>query len=169
MPHFHQFRESLSEAWDAVVDGWRQLYRRAAGAMTRFTPSSTGKSDLLPRDAEEIAVRSTGWGMLASEVFDDDERIVMRMEAPGMDKDDFEISVANGYLLVRGRKQMERERTQGRYHVVECAYGRFERAVPLPDEVEFDKAKATYKRGVLRVELPKSHARRARTIRVKVR
>jgi HSP20 family protein len=123
----------------------------------------------MPRDAEEIAVRSAGWGMLASEVFDDDERIVMRIEAPGMDKDDFDLTVVNGCLLIRGRKQMEREHSRGRYHVVECAYGQFERAVPLPDEVELDKAKATYKRGVLRVDLPKSRARRERSIQVKVR
>ncbi|MFZ0790826.1 MAG: Hsp20/alpha crystallin family protein, partial [Chromatiaceae bacterium] len=50
----------------------------------------------------------------------------------------------------------------------ECAYGRFERAIPLPEEVETGKAIAHYKSGVLRVELPKSPARRRRTVKVRV-
>ena len=49
------------------------------------------------------------------------------------------------------------------------AYGRFERAIPLPDEVESEQAKASYRNGVLRIELPKSGSRRRRTIEVNAR
>jgi HSP20 family protein len=52
---------------------------------------------------------------------------------------------------------------------MECAYGSFERAIPLWTEVDVSKAKATYKNGVLRVELPKTVASRPRTIEVEVR
>jgi HSP20 family protein len=45
-------------------------------------------------------------------------------------------------LVVRGVKQIEREWTEGRYQVTECAYGRFERAIPLPDEVDSYKVRA---------------------------
>ena len=85
-----------------------------------------------------------------------------------MHKQDFDIQVLDQYLVVRGEKQVERERSEGRYHVTECAYGSFERAIPLPEEVESAKAKASYKKGVLRVELPKSAASRRRTIHVDV-
>lgn len=163
MSTMQQFREGLSEAWDTLLDGWQKLYRHAAGAITRFTPGKPGGSD-----AREIAVRSTGWGILASEVFDGDDKITVRLEAPGMEKGDFDVQVTEGYLVIRGRKQMERERTAGRYHVVECAYGSFERAIPLPDEVETDKVSASYKRGILRVELPKSTNRHRKRIQVKV-
>jgi HSP20 family protein len=47
--------------------------------------------------------------------------------------------------VVRGEKRIERERTQGRYHVTECAYGSFERAIPLPERVAPEKAHAKYK------------------------
>jgi len=94
--------------------------------------------------------------VLACEVLDNDDKIVVRLEAPGMDKDDFDLQMIENYLLVRGEKQMTKERSQGGYHISECAYGRFERAIPLPAEVDVKKAKASYKRGVLRVELPKS-------------
>jgi HSP20 family protein len=59
-------------------------------------------------------------------------------------------------LIVRGEKGIQKEHTEGHYHVKECAYGRFERAIGLPDEVDSDQAQAGYKNGILRIELPKS-------------
>lgn len=168
MSTFQQVREGLNEAWDTLVEGWQRLYRRAAGAITRFTPGrESGKGDSAEA-GQEIALRSTGWGVLAAEVFDDDNNIVVRLEAPGMDKSDFDLEVLDNYLIVRGEKQIERERTEGRYHVTECAYGRFERAIPLPEGVEHGKAHASYRSGILRVELPKETSRRRRTIKVDV-
>ncbi|MGD8630304.1 MAG: Hsp20/alpha crystallin family protein [Gammaproteobacteria bacterium] len=165
MSTFQQLREGLNEAWDSVINGWQRLYRRAAGAITRFTP---GKKDFAGDVGKELATRSTGWGVLASEVFDDDDKIVVRLEAPGMEKDSFDLQVLDDYLVVRGEKQIERERTQGRYHITECAYGSFERAIPLPGEVETGNARASYTNGVLRVELPKAKHGRRRKVTVEV-
>ncbi|MCG8066671.1 MAG: Hsp20/alpha crystallin family protein [Candidatus Thiodiazotropha taylori] len=167
MSTLHQLREGLNEAWDTLVDGWQRLYRRAAGAITRFTPGKKAREDEKGA-GQEIAVRSAGWGVLAAEVFDDDDQIVVRLEAPGLEKSDFDLEVLDNYLVVRGEKQIERERNEGRYHVTECAYGRFERAIPLPDEVDSSRARANYKSGVLRIELPKAVSRRRRTIKVDV-
>ena len=167
MSTLHQLREGLNEAWDTLVDGWQRLYRRASGAITRFTPGKKAREDDNGA-GQEIAVRSTGWGVLAAEVFDDDDQTVVRLEAPGLEKSDFDLEVLDNYLVVRGEKQIERERTEGRYHVTECAYGGFERAIPLPDEVDSSKARASYKNGVLRIELPKAASRRLRTITVDV-
>ena len=167
MSTLQQFREGMSQAWDALMDGWRELYHRAANAITRFTPRGP-KGELAPRDDHELAIRSSGWRVLAAEVFDDDDRVVVRLEAPGMEADEFTLQVVDDMLVVRGQKQLQRERTEGHYHVSECAYGSFERAVRLPDEVDSEKATARYRRGVLRVELPKSPARRRQTIKVAV-
>ena len=163
MSTLQQIKSGVSQAWDNLVEGWQQLYRRAANAITRF---SRGEGD--EEQQREMALRSAGWGMLPVEVFDDDEKVVVRMEAPGMEGGDFDIQVVENYLVVSGEKKLERERTRGRYHVVERAYGRFERAVPLPEEVVADEARAEYKRGVLEVVLPKSSASRVRKIEVKV-
>ena len=168
MSTLQQFREGLSEAWGTLLEGWQKLYRHAAGAITRFTPGNQTRSDSDLQEARAIALRSTGWGVLASEVFDEYHRIVVRHESPGMQKDDFDLHIMEGYLVVSGRKQIEQERTEGRYHVVECAYGSFERVIPLPDEVETDKVSASYRRGILRVELPKSTHRRRKKIKVNV-
>jgi len=167
MSTLQQIRQDVTHAWDRVVDGWGQLFRRAAGALTRFTPGAH-KGDAEEASRKDMAARSSGWGLLAAEVFDDDDRVVVRVEAPGLDKNDFDLQVVGNYLVVRGEKRIERERTEGRYHVQECAFGRFERAIALPDEVETGKAKAEYKKGVLRVELPRSVSRRRHTIKVDV-
>ena len=167
MSTLHQLREGLQEAWDSLAEGWQRLYRRAAGAITRFTPGKKASGE----DSEtsgELAVRSAGWGVLAAEVFDDRDKIVVRIEAPGMEKEDFDLEVVDQYLVIRGEKRIQRERTEGRYHVTECAYGRFERAIPLPEEVESDQAQASYRKGILRIELPKASAKRRRTIQVNV-
>lgn len=164
----NQLREGLNEAWDTLLDGWQRLYRRAASAITRFTPGKKAEEGADAEAGQEIAVRSAGWSVLAAEVFDDDNAIVVRLEAPGMEKADFDLEVLDNYLMIRGEKQVERERTEGRYHVTECAYGRFERTIPLPEGVESGRAQAGYKNGVLRVELPKLASRRRKTIKVDV-
>ena len=159
MSTVQQIRSGLNEAWERLAEGWQHLYRRATAAMTRFTPGQGG----------EITLHSSDWGILAAEVFENDDHVVVRLEAPGMQKDDFELQVMDDCLVVRGEKQARRERTQGRYRISECAYGRFERAIPLPGAVDAGKAGATYRKGVLRVELPRLAARRRETIRVDVR
>lgn len=168
MSTLDQLREELGGAWDNLVDGWQRLYRRAAGAMTRFTPGKKSGEDSKGR-GQEISTRGAGWGVLASEVFDDENKIVVRLEVPGMEKEDFDLQVMDGYLVIRGEKQIERERSEGRYHVTECAYGQFERAIPLPVEIETGEVQASYKKGILRVELPKSAGGRRNKVRVEIR
>ena len=62
-----------------------------------------------------------------------------------------------------------RERNEGHYPISECAYGCFERTVPLPDEMEPDKVTAKYRRSVLRVELPKTPTQRRQRLKFEVR
>jgi len=74
--------------------------------------------------------------------------------------------VRNDVLIIRGEKRFEREQNRGNYHLMECAYGRFERAIPLPAEVDEEKARADYRRGLLRVTLPKTGHHTGRRISV---
>ena len=106
--------------------------------------------------------------MLGGDVFEDDKRVVVRVEVPGMDKKDLDIEVQGDVLVVRGEKRFERESSEGRYRVLQCAYGSFRRVVPLPTPVLADKATAKYKDGVLRVELPKVNTGKPRKLTVKV-
>ncbi len=166
MSTFQQLREGLTDTLDTLLDGWQRLYHRAAGAITRFTPGSKEETDPATREARDISVYNAGWGVLAAEVFDDGDKIVVRLETPGMEKGDFDLQVRNNYLVIRGEKQVGSERTDGRYHVSECAYGCFERSIPLPGEVESGNASASYNNGVLRIELPKPDSRQRKTINI---
>lgn len=154
-----ELQRGLGRAWQSLSEGWTQLRDRAANAITRFNPTRhEGNLDT----AEEIGMqRGARWSVLAADVQDKGDDLVVRLEVPGMEAGDFDISVIEDHLVVRGEKRLQREQTEGDYHIRECAYGAFERIVPLPIAVDQDRAKARYKRGVLNITLPKaSHARR---------
>ena len=81
--------------------------------------------------------------------------MLVRIELPGMDKDDCQITIEGNTLHLSGEKRFERETSDSTYHVMERAYGSFQRAIPLPRNVNIDKAQASFKNGVLTVRLPK--------------
>jgi HSP20 family protein len=161
-------KDSVGSLFDNLAEGWRHLTESAAGALTRFRAGD--RTDLPPRaevdDASYLPTR--GWAMLGGDVFEDDKRLIVRLEVPGMDKQDINLEVLDDALIVSGEKVFEREGTEGRYRVMQCAYGSFRRMVPLPVAVQGDQARATYKNGVLRVELPKAEPSRPRAFAIQV-
>ena len=92
-----------------------------------------------------------GWPKL--ELRDTDKALVISAELPGMTEKDVQIEIANGVLKIRGEKKSERN-GEGKYFT-ERYYGAFERQIPL-DDVQEDKAEASFKNGVLTISLPKS-------------
>lgn len=158
-------KEGLGEIWDSMSDGWKRLSQQATGALTRFRP---GKDHPQPSANGDLALPASGWALLAGDVYEDDEKLSVRLEIPGMEKENLEIEVSDDTLTVRGEKHFERESEQGRYRIVQCAYGLFERAVPLPVAVLADQAKASYDNGVLKIELPKAHPGKSSRVEIKV-
>jgi len=156
-------KEGLGEIWESMTEGWRHLRQRAAGALTHFRPS-----EKYPAPSASLALPSTGWALLAGDVFEDDKKLSVRLEVPGMEKDDLNIEVYDDTLIVRGEKRIEQESEEGRYRVLQCAYGRFDRAIPLPAPVLADQASASYKNGVLRIELPKAEPGSSNRVEIKV-
>ncbi|HID48260.1 MAG TPA: Hsp20/alpha crystallin family protein [Chromatiales bacterium] len=164
MSSLAQLREGLNRAWDSMTEGWQQLRRRASQALTRFNPIRHG--DDLQTVSDQAMLRGARWGLLAADIEERPESIVVRLEAPGMEKEDFDISVIDNYLVVRGEKYARREQSEGRYTITECAYGSFERAFELPALVDENQARAAYRRGVLTVTLPKHPRARQRRIEI---
>lgn len=164
MTTLQQLQNGLGRAWEHLTEGWHRLRERAGEALTRFQPVQR-QGELQTRE-EQLEARAPRWGLLTAEVQETDDSVRVKLEAPGMEPDDFEIHVADDVLVVRGEKHLERERSHGDFHVMECAYGSFERAVPLPVSVEESGAKAKYRRGVLHIELPKSATAKKRRIKV---
>jgi len=100
------------------------------------------------------------------EVTASDHEVQVSAELPGLEEKDVEVLVNDDVLTIRGEKKSEIE-DQGR-RVSERYYGRFERSVALPFEVEEDKAEASFKNGVLTVTLPKSAKAQEKAKRVAI-
>jgi HSP20 family protein len=160
--------KEISSLWDNVADGWRQLWESARGALTRFRPGEKTNLPAATEVEDESFLPAFGWAMLGGEVFEDDDRVVVRLEAPGMDKSDLDIQVGDDSLVVSGEKRFERESTAGRWHTLQCAYGSFRRVIPLPAAVRSEEARASYQNGVLRVELPKLEPGRRKSLSIPV-
>ena len=161
-----ELKHELSEGWKSIAGGWHQLRARATDALTRFKPTTRKPSAAADADLDVLA--SPHWGLLAGEVFEDWANVIVRLEAPGLDSADFNVQVVGAELRVTGEKRASRERSDGVYRVMECAYGSFQRSIPLPAPVQADRAEATYRNGVLRVVLPKTEAAKPRRIAVTV-
>jgi HSP20 family protein len=162
MSTLEHLREGIGQAWNHVAEGWRHLYDRASRALTKFT-SVRGELG----EVDDFVIREGArWALLAAEVRENDNQVIVKLEAPGLNANDFDIRVLNDMLVVNGEKQVEKEETRGRFHLMECAYGSFERTVPLPAGVDITGAHAKYRNGVLRVTLPKSESRSQQRINV---
>jgi HSP20 family protein len=94
--------------------------------------------------------------------------IVVNVEAPGMHSEEFDISVSEGKLTIRGEKKQDRIEKEENYHLIERRYGTFSRSISLPQEVVGDKISASYKNGVLTVTLPKSERTKKKEIKIEV-
>ena len=95
-----------------------------------------------------------------------DKDVLVRLELPGMEKDDCQITIEGNMLHLSGEKRFEREAHDSTYHLMERAYGAFERSIPLPRNVNVEQAEASFKNGVLTVRLPKQGATSSKSIRV---
>jgi HSP20 family protein len=103
------------------------------------------------------------------DVTETDKEIKVCAEIPGVEAKDIDVSVEDGTLTIRGEKQYEREENEKGQYRMERSYGSFERAVPLPVEVDEAKAKAEFKNGVLRLSLPKHSGAQARRKKIPVK
>jgi len=104
----------------------------------------------------------------AVDVAETKDEIVVNVEAPGMDSKEFEISLREETLTIKGEKKQEKVEGEENYHLVERRYGTFTRSILLPQEVESDKISASYKNGVLTVTVPKSEGTKRKEIKIKV-
>jgi len=89
------------------------------------------------------------------EVFDRDGRTVVRLEVPGVEMKDIDISLIDGMLTITGEKKQEEEIKEDSYYCSERSYGSFRRTLSIPRGIDESKISATYDEGVLEVELPK--------------
>ena len=102
----------------------------------------------------------------AVDVIDEEDTIHVMAELPGLSPEDFKVEVSEGEVFIQGEKKAHREEHGRGYTFTECSYGSFSRIIPLPCEVDKEKAKARFRDGVLDLRIPKHPAARPRHIRV---
>jgi len=96
------------------------------------------------------------------------DEVVVKAELPGMEADEFEVTVEDNTLTLRGEKKVDTEVTQEHFHRIERSYGSFARSLALPPTVDAAKVKAEYKTGVLTVRLPLSEEAKPKQNKVAV-
>ncbi|HEV2708490.1 MAG TPA: Hsp20/alpha crystallin family protein [Pyrinomonadaceae bacterium] len=100
------------------------------------------------------------------DIYENKDQIVLEAELPGMNREDFELTIENNVLTLRGERRFEKKSESDNYHRVERTYGAFSRSFTLPQTVSGDGATAEYKNGVLRVVLQKREEVKARRIEI---
>ena len=103
------------------------------------------------------------------DVNESDKTIEITAEVPGMDEKDVKVTLKDDILTIEGEKNQEKEEKERDYYHLERSYGSFQRSLRIPCEIESDKVSASFKKGVLKVTLPKSAKaqEKARKIEVK--
>ena len=151
-------KQDMGHTWKWLAEGWRSVFDKAANALTYFSPVKV--------EAEADAEAGLRWGLMAADVSQDNHVVVVALETPGLEKDEIDIEVESRRLVVTGHKNYAAERKEGSLVVSERAFGRFQRVIPLPDEVTPEGAKARYRGGVLTVRLQKAAKHEVRKVKV---
>lgn len=102
----------------------------------------------------------------AMDIVEDDDKLTVRTELPGIPKDDVHIMIEDGVLTVTGEKKSDREEKDQNFHLVERTFGSFHRSITLPTGVEAEKANASFQDGVLVIDIPKSEHSKPRKIQI---
>lgn len=122
-------------------------------------------SSLFGRVSEE---REGFWAPVV-DIEEDNDNIMVRAEIPGMKRDDIKVTVHGNVLTISGERKQETETKNKTFHRIERYYGKFSRTITLPADVEPDKVKASYKDGVLNINLPKPEAVKPKHIEVEIK
>ncbi len=123
-------------------------------------------SEFLPAVAADAAYGNGGAISPRVEIREEEDKIVLSAEIPGVAKDELKIEVDNRLLTLSGEKKEERESKENGVYRSERSYGAFRRSFTLPEAVDVDKISARTEDGVLRLELPKKPEAKPKVIAV---
>lgn len=102
------------------------------------------------------------------DIYEDDHKIVLKLEVPGLKQEDLDIQIENNTLTVRGERKFETEEKEENFHRIERRYGSFFRAFTIPSTLDREHVKADYEAGVLRIELEKRAEAKPKQIKIQV-
>ena len=144
---------------------WRAF--REMEEMERRLEEAFGRP-FLPIAWRRLPIEERGWAP-AIEVFEKEDKFVVKAELPGMKEEDIDVSVRGDTLTIKGERKAESEVKEEDYYCCERSYGSFFRSVAIPSNVDTKKIEASYENGVLEVSLPKTPEIKPKKISVSVK
>ena len=104
----------------------------------------------------------------AVDIYEDEKKVVLKLEVPGIEEKDLDVRVENHTLTVKGERKFEAEEKEQNFHRIERRYGSFFRAFTLPSTVDTEHVQANYNAGVLKLELTKKPEAQPKQIKINV-
>ena len=131
-------------------------FRELANLFENFAEGTpTGKAQLM-----------AGTFVPPVDVYEDEHKLVLKLEIPGVNDEDLDIRIENNLLVVKGERKFEKEEKEENFHRIERRYGSFERSFRLPNTINGDAAEANYDKGILTVSLAKRPEAKPKQIKV---
>jgi HSP20 family protein len=187
--------QTIAQAAQPMVEGGRQLAeqgRRASRQMADVWRQAVDPLTAMQYDISQwfddvfrqtfgfhhspTALRPFGavsaaslFGLPPAELKETEKAHILAIELPGLTRQDVDISIDGDSLVVSGQKAEENQDVSATYRVAERRYGRFERALPLPPDVDRTKIEAQFRDGLLKITLPKSSAAAQRKARIEIK
>ena len=143
-------------------------------AITRWDPfrevaALQNRVNSLFRDFNEGESSLTTTGFIpAVDIYEEEKKIVLKLEVPGVPEKDLHVTVENNTLTVKGERKFEKEEKEENFHRIERRYGSFSRAFTLPASVDTESIDAKCENGVLKLELKKKPEAQPKQIKINV-
>jgi HSP20 family protein len=102
------------------------------------------------------------------DIYEDANRLVLKLEVPGIPQEDLQINLENQTLTVKGERKFVKDEKEENFHRIERRYGSFVRTFTLPSTIETESAQASYENGVLAITLPKKEAAKPKQVKIEI-
>jgi HSP20 family protein len=149
--------------------------------ITRFTPFRTPLTDIallqnrlnsifhdFARPSGESESLATGQFVPPVDVYEDAQKVVLKLEVPGIKQEDLDIRLENQTLTIKGERKFEAEEKEENFHRIERRFGSFSRSFSIPQTVDTDSVTASYEAGVLTVALGKKAEAKPKQVKIAV-
>lgn len=154
-------RRERRQASPAFLAGPFSLMRQLMEDLDLLAAGGTAASGASSRRSERDAL----W-VPTIEVSEADGQLVVRADIPGVDREQIEVEIDDGQLIISGERKEEHEERRGGIYRTEVRYGRFHRAIPLPDGAHPEQAQATFNNGVVEIRIPRPARQQAQRVQV---
>jgi HSP20 family protein len=126
-----------------------------------------GRRFPLPKQGTEEGFGLAEW-VPPVDITEDEKEYIIRVELPGVEKDEVKVTVEGGVLSITGEREAEKDEKDKKYHRIERSYGSFIRSFAVPEGAASDKVSAEFKDGVLSVRIPKDEKIKPKLVDVKI-